>query len=65
MSSWLNWMRNHCKIDLDVSRIFENLSLHDFVTVSTYIYEQLESKQWPGNYLGNSLLSSVHVLSKP
>ena len=39
------------------STVLENLSLYDFITVSTYIFEQLERKQWPGNYLGNSLLS--------
>ena len=41
---WLNPMINHSQSILDVSSVFENLSLVYSMTISNSFYEQLESK---------------------
>ena len=48
-------MRNHSQSILDVSSVFENLSLVYSMTISNSFHEQLENKNWPGNKMSKYL----------
>ena len=56
-SFWLKLMRSILKSSLDVSAVYENLNIVEHVTIAVYIHDQTECNQWPGNYLGYSMLN--------
>ena len=55
-------MRNHSQSISDVSSVFENLSLVYSMTIGNSFYEQLGSKNRPGNEMSKYLNLSSRII---